>query len=120
MEFRSEFFFKWYLENNLLEDHFLADFQEEIARLKNGTILLPEFVKEVLDGKLVDDDFKSRGKGFAKDYYSEESDFHKQYASFFMDFENIDLDLVAERKYTLLAPILTDRFKQWEQWLKSQ
>lgn len=111
-------FFKWCAINGLLDQDFVNDFHIELDRLKNGRILIAEFVRQTLDGKLGDDDLNSVGKEFARQYYSEEDDFHKEYSSYLIDFESIDLTLAPENKYTLLSPILSNRFREWQAWIK--
>jgi hypothetical protein len=124
-------FLQWLIENDLISAEFKEIANDEIRQVKEREISGAELLINVCDEALIDDDLNELGANFAIDYYNNETEFSKQYASFTDDYAKV-FDDKAERNgfeyksiyhventfenYDLLKPIIDKRFEQWKKY----
>ena len=127
-------FLQWCIENDLISDELIEDTNDEIKKVKEHKMTGAEFLIEVCDEKLLDDDLNELGNCFAEDYYNDETKFGKEYSSFAEDYYKIfaikvdaegfvdEIFYCVENtfgNYDLLKPIIDKRFEEWKEYKKS-
>lgn len=125
-------FLAWACGQGLAGGELKADAAAELRRLADRKITGRDFLIEICDGKLWEDDLNDPGNAFAIDYYtSEKTAFSRRYGDYMQDYCDI-FDQLAEARGTeypsvyhvedtwenfdRLRPLLDQRFEQWKQW----
>ena len=124
-------FLNWCIDNNLISEELEEDAEEELEQIKNRELTGAEFLIQVCDEKLVDDDLNEMGNEFAADYYEDETEFATKYSSYGMDYSQT-FDKQAEQSgveyssfyhventfenYDLIKAVIDQRFEEWRQY----
>jgi predicted Rdx family selenoprotein len=118
-------FLAWCINNDLMSDEQLEDFDSDIDEVKARRMTGAEYLISICDGKLYDEDLNEIGNKFAKAYYeyTKPTKFSKAHANFMQDYFRV-LNNGSEddsyniedtwSNYDLLQPILAQRFKEWQ------
>ncbi len=125
------FFITWCVDNNLISDFQLEESGEDIKRIELRQMTGREFLLNNCDEKFTDEDLNSQGNSFAEDYYSENSEFAKEYSSYLKDYDGI-ISYLQNKKglaiesiyhvddsweiYEIIKAILDDRFIEWKHY----
>lgn len=124
-------FLAWCIDNDLLNEEQMEENDDAIKSVKNREMTGAEFVIDIFDEKLIDDDLCELGNGFAAAYYTDGSTFGKEYSSFIDDYLNVFDDYTEEgedkyetlyhiedtfENYDRIKTIIDQRFDQWRKF----
>lgn len=116
-------FLTWAFDNGLIGDLHLEEDQDELKKLKAREITGVDFLINLCDEKLWDEDFDEIGAAFAMDYYQDDnSPFPARYLEDYADvFAEYDIPTLYHlpntwENFDKLKPILDQRFAQWKAW----
>ena len=114
-------FLQWCIENDLASDELIEDAEDEIKKVKEHKMTGAEFLIEICDEKLTDEDLNELGNSFAEDYYDDL--FPDDYCKIFgikrgsegsVDETFYRVENTFEN-YGLLKPIIDKRFEEWKE-----
>ncbi|MDH6252936.1 hypothetical protein M2347_002663 [Chryseobacterium sp. H1D6B] len=124
-------FLTWCINNNLLSEELIEDSEKEIGSVKNRDMTGAEFLIDQCDEKFTEYDLNEQANGFAKDYYTDDTDFAKKHNSFANDYSET-FDRKAEENdfeyasfyhventfenYDLIKPVIDQRFEEWKEY----
>lgn len=126
-------FLTWCINNDLLSEEVNEDAADETERVKRKEMTGAEFLIDVCDEKFSDHDLNEQGNQFARDYYTDDTNFAKKYNSFNDDYSAV-FDKKAEEhnfeyesfyhvedtfeNYELIKPVIDQRFEEWKEYKK--
>ncbi len=121
-------FLSWCIDNNLLAEKCIKEFEKEVNQVRDNLLTGTEFLIQVLDEKLIQDDLNETGNNFAKSYYLDDSHFAQTYASYLDDYADT-FDEWAEQQdlqyeslyhvedkpdnYAIIKSVIDQRYQQW-------
>lgn len=114
-------FLAWAFNNGLVGELHLEDSEDELEQLKKREITGSEFIIQMCDEKLWDEDFNEVGAEFAIDYYNESefpANYLDDYSALFDDESLLTLYHLPNtwENFDRLKPILDQRFEEWKVW----
>ncbi|MDO4430619.1 MAG: hypothetical protein Q4B95_04885 [Lonepinella koalarum] len=116
-------FLAWAFSNGLIGELHLEEYQDELKKLAERKITGVDFLIDLCDEKLWDEDFDDIGAEFAVDYYQDDnSTFPARYLDDYADvFKEYDIPTLYHlpntwENFDKLKPILDQRFKEWKKW----
>ncbi|GKX54324.1 hypothetical protein SOASR030_04360 [Leminorella grimontii] len=126
-------FLKWCIRNGFASDDLKEDCEEEIQKVMQGEMTGAQFLIDICDEKLLDEDLSETGIAFANDYYEDGTEFGKKYSYFIGDFCDVfnekaekggfEYDSLyhvedTDENYALMAKKIDERFQQWAAFKK--
>jgi hypothetical protein len=128
-------FLTWFIENDLLSEEQVEDFEDDIKNVKNRTLTGSEYLMHNCDGKLTSDDLSKTGNEFAKAYYEDGTKFAKACKDYVGDYAQLlnirvvnnmlDQDSLYRidnswSNYDLLKVRIDQRFEEWKEFKKQK
>jgi hypothetical protein len=117
------FFLKWCILNSLVSESLTDDAEEEIQSVVQGEMTGAQFLIDMCDEKLCEEDLSETGNLFAMDYYQEDTKFGKKFNSYLADFSEMTSGYPSSyhmedslENYELIAGKIDERYEQWKKF----
>jgi hypothetical protein len=126
-------FLAWCIENDLIAKELEDESTEGIQKVKTREMTGAEFLIQVLDERILDEDLSELGQAFANDYYEMKTKFGKKFGFYLDDYVNAFGEIAKKRSvsyetlyhvedswenYDLLRGLITRRFAEWRKFRK--
>lgn len=109
-------FIAWLIRHDLVSENLQANAAAELEQVKSKKMTGREFLVDLCDCKLLDDDLSEDGNAFASWYY--EANYLDDYAQVFKVCGEtmVEFCSVADtwKNYDQLSPVLAKRFNEWQ------
>lgn len=109
------YYLTWLVDNNLFDHHNNLIAITEIQKIKNRTIKGTQFLKEFLDGVLIDEDLTAIGNEFSYYYYEKGTYFDDYFEVLCEDLPTIYHIQDSWENYNKIKPIIDKRYNDWKQ-----